>query len=214
MVTKRCTRKDCEQPVKPLDCFYDDKRAKDGKMSWCIDCLKKYYKELRARHTSNYDPNQDGTYKCPRCGKTRPYSHFGPCKSRHNGIQGYCRVCQAEIREEKRTEVLKVYSGEIPDCACCGEMQIRFLTIDHIDGKGHEHRRELKRQGKSYDIYVYLRQNNFPPGFQVLCWNCNCCKGKYGECAHRNPNSFMFPIDDAECIDSEQEESASTCLDI
>jgi hypothetical protein len=54
------------------------------------------------------------------------------------------------------------------------------LSIDHINGNGAEHRRELKRTtGGStggHDFYRWLKNNNFPDGYQVLCMNCQFIK--------------------------------------
>ena len=30
----------------------------------------------------------------------------------------------------------------------------------------------------------WIKKNNFPKGFQILCHNCNVAKGIYGECPH------------------------------
>ena len=71
-------------------------------------------------------------------------------------------------------------------CACCGEINPHLLTIDHVYNDGAAHRRELageKAEGRrSGDrIYGWLVKNNFPSGFQLLCYNCNCAKPK-GAC--------------------------------
>lgn len=58
-----------------------------------------------------------------------------------------------------------------------------FLCIDHIDGGGNKHRAEIKG-----DFYRWLIDNNFPPGFQTLCHNCNMAKGLYGRCPHERNN--------------------------
>ena len=71
-------------------------------------------------------------------------------------------------------------------CKCCGENNSEFLTIDHINNNGAEHRKE--KAGSGSNIYRWLIKNNFPEGFQTLCYNCNCAKqfrGK-GECPHKN----------------------------
>lgn len=59
------------------------------------------------------------------------------------------------------------YYGRL--CACCGEDFPLFLTIDHINGGGSQHRREV---GTGSHIYVWLKLNGYPPGFRTLCWNC------------------------------------------
>lgn len=66
-------------------------------------------------------------------------------------------------------------------CVCCGESEMAFLSIDHIDGGGCEHRRQIK----SNRIYNWLINNRFPDGFQVLCFNCNFAKHVYGVCPHQ-----------------------------
>ena len=69
-------------------------------------------------------------------------------------------------------------------CACCGETQREFLTIDHINENGAAHRKEV---GKGKTIYKFIIKNNFPNDLQILCFNCNW--GKYvndGVCPHVN----------------------------
>jgi hypothetical protein len=80
-----------------------------------------------------------------------------------------------------RLQVMSHYSPELK-CACCRESHIEFLTIDHINNDGAEHRKEV-----GHVLYFWLINNNYPEGFQVLCYNCNMCKGYYGECFHKNP---------------------------
>ncbi len=35
-------------------------------------------------------------------------------------------------------------------------------------------------------LYSWLKKQGYPPGFQVLCHNCNLAKGYYGACPHQN----------------------------
>jgi hypothetical protein len=77
------------------------------------------------------------------------------------------------------------YSQDPPSCACCKESHFEFLSLDHINGGGNKHRRELG-SNSVYDLYRYLIKNNFPPGFQILCHNCNLAKGFYGYCPHKS----------------------------
>ena len=81
--------------------------------------------------------------------------------------------------------VLTHYSGVgYPSCNCCKESIMDFLTIDHINGGGTKHR---KLTGVGTQMYRWLIKNNYPEGFQVLCFNCNCAKGLNGnnnKCPH------------------------------
>lgn len=88
--------------------------------------------------------------------------------------------------QERRLVCLKHYSSEIPFCACCEEKEIKFLSIDHINGGGNKHRKEIiGENSKGGNIYVWLIKNNFPEGFQILCHNCNMAKGFYKICPHK-----------------------------
>ena len=66
-------------------------------------------------------------------------------------------------------------------CVCCGEDRDQFLSMDHINGDGGEHRRTLKGQGVT-NIFQWLKAHNYPPGFQTLCFNCNLARGFSGLC--------------------------------
>jgi len=86
-------------------------------------------------------------------------------------------------REFHRRLRIKSFSHYGNRCLCCGETRYEFLVIDHINGGGNRHRKEI---GKGGEIYYWLKKNNYPEGFQVLCHNCNMAKGAYGECPHKH----------------------------
>lgn len=95
-----------------------------------------------------------------------------------------------------KRQVMDAYGGH---CACCGETELVFLTIDHIDDNGAEHRRQMAAErGNGWRqagarTYRWLRDNNFPEGFQVLCANCNCGKQwNRGVCPHAQMASELF----------------------
>ena len=79
-----------------------------------------------------------------------------------------------------KKEVFSHYGGV---CQCCGESHIQFLTIDHINGRGNEHRRNNKIWSGT-STYRWLKRNKYPPGFQVLCFNCNMAKRTSDFCPH------------------------------
>lgn len=100
------------------------------------------------------------------------------------------RVQETRVRERSRRkmDVLTHYGGTPPQCACCGENHVEFLTIDHIDGDGAEHRRAIGR-GSGLATYRWLRNNGYPKGFRVLCWNCNAALHMFGKCPHGTEGS-------------------------
>lgn len=86
-----------------------------------------------------------------------------------------------EYRDGIRLEVLTHYSTGTPICSCCGETEIKFLAIDHVDGGGTIHRKAIGTSNMCY----WIKKNGFPEGFQILCHNCNMAKGFYGICPHK-----------------------------
>jgi len=71
------------------------------------------------------------------------------------------------------------YYGKV--CQCCGEEKTEFLAIDHINGGGGKHRREIRGS-----LFSWLKVNNYPKGFRVLCHNCNLSLGFYKYCPHKD----------------------------
>jgi hypothetical protein len=87
--------------------------------------------------------------------------------------KGYkqCRECIDHGRNRHaalKLEVLAAYGG--PVCVGCGETEICVLQIDHTDGGGGKHAKEIGGRGK---MYLWLKKNKYPAGFRVLCANCN-----------------------------------------
>src|SRR5690606_38099756 len=99
-------------------------------------------------------------------------------------------------------DVLNAYGGK---CACCGVATKEFLAIDHINGGGRQHRLSLHPRPSSQTVYTWLRKNNYPEGFQVLCHNCNAAKSYYKNgCPHGKfllkPRIFISPHPDDETL--------------
>jgi len=128
---------------------------------WCKECNreknKKYYQKNREKAIAY-------SYKWQR---------DNPEKSKQHKKTANLKL---------RKEALRQYGGNNPKCKCCGENKYEFLAIDHIDGGGKKHRKEV---GCS-NIYSWLKKNNYPKGFRVLCHNCNSALGFYGYCPHNN----------------------------
>lgn len=81
-----------------------------------------------------------------------------------------------------KSECITNYGGK---CACCGVDNLDVLSIDHLNGGGTAHARELKSQGKRFG-YSWLKSQGYPGGYQVLCHNCNQAKGANSQCPHEH----------------------------
>jgi hypothetical protein len=68
-------------------------------------------------------------------------------------------------------------------CSNCPEIRLGALTIDHVTGGGNDHRRSIKIDGGNA-MYKWLKRNDYPEGFRVLCMNCNILA--YLEAKRRN----------------------------
>jgi len=88
-----------------------------------------------------------------------------------------------------RDEVYGAYGGY--KCKCCNETERMFLSIDHVYNDGAKERKSGEYSGGGSAFYNWLRKNNFPEGYQVLCMNCQV--GKYkngGVCPHQTTLTF------------------------
>ena len=95
------------------------------------------------------------------------------------------RTASRNDKRKVRDTVMQAYSGNPPHCACCGELQDAFLCMDHVNGGGSQHRKTMKRANIYQWLWSqYLKNGEWPTGFQVLCYNCNCAKGFRGTCPH------------------------------
>ena len=83
-----------------------------------------------------------------------------------------------KYRRRKREELMEVYGNT---CACCGESEELFLTIDHINRDGNVEREE-------YPHYSYPRiiKEADRSKYQILCFNCNMGRERNnGICPHK-----------------------------
>lgn len=117
---------------------------------------------------------------------------FHACKRNRSGISSTCKVCRrAQINTRNRALRVKVLSrysgGGNPKCACCGVTNLEFLSLDHINGGGRQHRKTVKIRW-----WEWLRKNKYPEGFRVLCHNCNQSIGIYGYCPHQTDDSVLY----------------------
>ena len=99
------------------------------------------------------------------------------------------RIAVRKYQMKLRLEVLTTYGGNPPQCACCGESYIEFLAIDHIGGGGNKHRKQI---GQGWGrLYLWLKRQGYPPGYRVLCHNCNMSLAFYGYCPHQVDKRFL-----------------------
>jgi len=127
---------------------------------------------------------------CSSCWTLLTAENVAPGQMRLN--RRACRKCRVKevtrARNKKRAKALKEYGGK---CACCGEWRKEFLTFDHVNGDGAEHRRQLGNSS-SHRILNWIRDNHYPKSIRILCFNCNFSLGCRGYCPHRKHIPLRF----------------------
>ncbi|MBA7506554.1 hypothetical protein ES706_05245 [subsurface metagenome] len=156
--TKRCSR--CGE-MKPLDDFYRLSKSSDRRAAWCKTCSNKSRQTRRESHRD----------------EERLVAHDWYLRSKDRVLR-----YNHDRHQQRKISLVAHYSNNTNRCACCGEPDIRFLTIDHINGNGNQHRKSI---GAGSTFYDWLIRAGMPEGYQVLCYNCNIARAWYGICPHQ-----------------------------
>jgi hypothetical protein len=170
---KRCTK--CGE-YKPLSDFHVRRKSADGLNLKCKQCVMQYvrryveinYSVILVRRRERYR-DQRGT----ALSRMRDYR------------ESHRETLAARERERRKTLRAQVFAHYGTVCACCGSAD--DLTIDHVNGDGAEHRKELfgtPRGASGTQFYLWLIRHDFPsePPLQVLCRACNRSKRDSRSC--------------------------------
>ena len=137
---------------------------------------------------------------CSLCKLLKSLDSFNVCNKSATGRCSRCRSCESEVkkfkrkhkigyyadesarpggnnpicRQNRKTRVIHHYSNGLMKCANCPFADMRALSIDHVNNDGNKHRKQLAKQKKV--MYNWLISQGYPPGFQVLCMNCQFIK--------------------------------------
>ena len=151
----------CKQ-IKPREGFYKNRGHKDGYCSVCKECNKNYSAQYYIKNKEKIKEKSQEYHK-------KYYKKF---RERH-------LLNSKKLAQKLKKEIFQHYGLR---CVCCGESNIQFLTIDHINNDGGKHRKELGLK----TIYRWLKKSSYPKGFQTLCYNCNLGKAANGGiCPHK-----------------------------
>lgn len=163
---------------RPRDCVRCDVRYQptSNGQKYCASCRGLAYRELsRVLRRRAYWRHREESIADVRSWQAKNSERY------HRSRREY------ESRKLKRAIPLVIghYSNGRFECACCGQKERDFLTIDHIKGGGNRDSSELGIPRGGSSLYRWLIRNGYPPGFQVLCINCNLSKAKHGACIHQ-----------------------------
>lgn len=99
------------------------------------------------------------------------------CKPCHNESVGLYK--RSKYREYKKSIFNKLNNK----CSCCSIDDDKLLSIDHINGGGSKEK-SIHRGFKYIKYLDNLSLNSLKDKYQLLCYNCNYCKGFWGTCYH------------------------------
>jgi len=107
-----------------------------------------------------------------------------------NARRSYRRIMDEEFRlrgnqlvkEHYQRLRAKIIEGYGSKCTCCGEIEPRFLELDHVNGGGTQ---DYKKVG-AHGAWRRIIKADFPPEYQLLCANCNQGRARNGGiCPHK-----------------------------
>ena len=99
-----------------------------------------------------------------------------------------------------KAEFVAAYGGR---CACCGETELVFLSLDHINGGGNQHRMSFSGNG-GRKLLQEATAAGWPDIYRVLCMNCQFGT-RYGKvCPHRADDDRCDDYAPATCEELEQ----------
>lgn len=157
--------------MKPLTEFVRHPNGRDGLASRCRDCRAAYRRHYRETNYEKYLEDK------------RRYRENNP---------EAVRATQARWASNLKAKVTARYGPRgVAACWCCGTTE--NLSIDHVNGGGTAHRKELfgplRHGAGGQNFYLWLVKEGFPEGYQTLCVPCNGSKSTGERCTLQHDNS-------------------------
>ena len=146
-------------------------RALPGRVI-CKECSDK-----RANGAANRNLRKRSAGLCQVCGVLlRDRNGMATCANCTGKVTKYARL----RRKLYKQEVVEYLGGR---CTACGEIDIRCLTVHHINGDGSDDRRSDNKKGKIDSptyysrLYRQIKTALFPTfPLELLCFNCHAKK--------------------------------------
>ena len=109
---KRC--RDCGE-IRPLDEFSPSRKNRDGRVSYCRQCLavrhQRYRREKAAAEGRQLRERRrvpEGSRWCPACDSLKPLEEFPRNRSHRGGHGGYCKPCH---NQKGRETYIRLYGS-------------------------------------------------------------------------------------------------------
>ena len=172
---RKCKKCGTEKPPEQFGTTGSDGQYRLNVCKTCVANRLKAWAKKNAKKRDAYRQRYYADNRVKIMARVREWEAANPERRRANAREFYYRL---------QHECIAAYGGY--QCACCGETEPMFLSIDHVNDDGAEHRKLLGGNSAGVKLYQWLKAKGYPEGFQVLCLNCNF--GRYrngGVCPHK-----------------------------
>lgn len=166
-----------------------EKRAAIGPYSTWTEAQKEAARRATRRYRATH-PERVETYNATA--RIRRRERYRTDEEYRETAKRRSRQVMPEAQRLRRARLKdQVFSHYGAVCACCGETEKIFLTLDHVNDDGAEHRRKMtgksgRESGGTVRVYLDVIRRGFPDDFQILCYNCNCGRFRNGgTCPHK-----------------------------
>lgn len=140
----------------------------------CAECLD-YRRKYRERDLATKHTGQCISPSCQReASANRRKCEYHLDQYRRHAAQRHQRL---------KTDMFNAYGNA---CACCGETERGFLSVDHVQNDGADERRAFGRGGATMRVYALAKELGYPKDrYRLLCFNCNMGRQlNGGTCPH------------------------------
>ncbi len=178
------------RPVRVADCHPDRKHYSKGMCRSCYwiayyierpEQREKNLERSRRRHASPAQQELERARRSDPAYQARSSEYH---RRYYQKNRDRFRVAHQEYRRRLRQEMIEAYGGA---CSCCGESELAFLSLEHLNGDGKAHRLQFGERGNNDGVVRDLKRRGWPKdGYTILCFNCNMGKAVNGGiCPHQ-----------------------------
>jgi hypothetical protein len=157
--------------------FTKDLSEKDGFSDFCKDCSKIYRFKQRQK---NLDRERLRGRKSYYKNKTKNYLKHVEWRNKNlNKVSGYNNKwyhknkdkVKESIRNRNKKLLEEIFDHYGHKCSIIKCGSLNNLRVDHIGGCKKD------KYLKGHNLWRWLKKNNFPSGYRILCTRCNTLDG-------------------------------------
>ena len=167
--------------------FYRNSKRKNGRQAWCKQCIRKAASAWMNAHYQDVAEKYNTQRRFNRSLKKEKINEYRRKRYRESALVragiAASRTRNRALRARYRSDVVNAYGGR---CTCCGESESTFLTLEHKNRDGSQHR-VLRGDG----VWLDVIRLGFPERFTILCMNCNWAERHGQPCPHKTRPKFI-----------------------